>query len=238
MKDVLGRAIVPKVYKGFNCYQLEATGEIGMSAEELSKVCGIHRTAITAVKSNTSKDCYAPQMTPFVGRDVELTRVQLASKGQPKLILKWDFCCALMSYHECKKVKEANRIINKKDKLLPGEIRCVNADRVIEDGREYFILKNGDKGMSVSGLARACSVPAQTIQNITKNLSGSIYQWSKPFDQESIVLSREATKKGRPVIILRLDFCEAVIAHFACRAVKRNNKKKVEIEVLNFNFNF
>jgi hypothetical protein len=120
-------------------------------------------------------------------------------------------------------------------------IRCKNARCVEENGREYFVLPNGDRGMSKRGLARACNVNSGLIHQFIEKISKlSLPNVPEHFTKDNIVLTREATKNGHRIVILRMDFCEVAIAYFAQRAETKyvRHTKRPEPNVLTFNFTF
>lgn len=235
MKDIYDRTIAQKPYKGLNCYELE-TGEIGMTKDQLAILCGVDKTAINAIIKNKSPKSYSPHMTPFIGYPVELTRAMFAHKGAPTVILKWEFCASVIAYYQHRNEREKIKV--KQTKLLQGESNSVSADRIVEDGCEYFVLKTGDRGMSQRGLARAANVTPKAIQYLIENLSSDAFSdWAKPFNQDNIVLTRDATKQGRRMILYRSGFCRAVIDHYSRSSrTKHNRRERAKSETLKFDF--
>jgi hypothetical protein len=219
MMDIYGRAIAQINHNGFNCYQLP-TGEFGMVKDELAAVCGIVKNAIAPVIKNTDARRYAPEMTPFIGVDVELTRIHFRKVGSPKVLLRWEFCEALITHYKNKASRQGEQIITRKNKekssFSSSKIRCINAERVIENDREYFILENGEIGMSHRGLARASNEKHGTIHRLVHHVSDfPLSDEPGKFTTDNIVLSRDVIKNGKPIVLLRMDFCEAAIAYFA-----------------------
>jgi hypothetical protein len=235
MKDVLGRAIVLTTRNNFECYQLEATRDFGMTKTQLATACGISTQGIDNVIRNTNPKKYAPHMTSFIGQRVTLTRVVLPSGGKAKIVLKWDFCKALMAYYLNKKSTKVERIINEKLKLSPGEFKVENAERVVENGLEYFVLENGDRGMSLRGLCCACKTSHGAVNQLIGKLSSPAYSdWASSFTHENIFLTHEVTKNGKRVVLLQMEFCEAVMAYFARSKKTKHYKQVVASTVLNF----
>ena len=101
-------------YKGYSCYQI-TNGAIGMTKRDLADACGVHESMIDhyIAKRNSKENSVPLWLAPFAGYDVVLTRKTM-SGGPPKIIFKWEFCCAVIKHHKGKTLKEyqdENRLV-------------------------------------------------------------------------------------------------------------------------------
>jgi hypothetical protein len=215
MIDSKETTISPIIYKGYNCYQTEM-GDVGMTKSALADICNVSVTSIDYIIKNIDKKTYAPWLTAFSGHDVILTRKTFASsRGKSTVILRWDFCCAVIGYYQ------------NKDMIIANEVEVF---QVVYKDYDCYQTAKGEIGMSKLNLANACGVHESAIDHLLRqiNTGANVPHWLTPFINYEVVLTRKSLKGGAPKIILKWDFCCAVIRYYKSK-IQKNDDNEVKL---------
>jgi hypothetical protein len=198
--------LTPIIHEGYDCYQTN-TGAIGMAKPELAIICGVDTMSIHYILKHCGNEAFAPWLTPFASQDKILTYKQ-NDRARPTTILKWDFCFAVIKYYQNK-----NTEIAKESEMIP----------ITYNGYSCYQTSDGAIGMDRKNLADVCGVSTSAINHyIAKRNSNekSIPSWLIPFKGCDIVLARKQCIGCSVKIILKWDFCFAVIKHFENKNLK------------------
>ena len=184
-------------------------GEFGMSIQQLTDVCCVSKKKVIYAIRRRTHEKFAPWLTPFAG-DVILTRQRLFRKNHT-IILKWDFCNAVIAYFQNEQAKIAVSIINK--------------------GYKCYQTNAGEIGMTKLDLAEACDVYLSSIYDLIKHTTHSSiapWPWLQVFVGSDISLLRVWLKSGgQPKVLLKWDFCWAVINHYKNTSQKADRQYRV-----------
>jgi hypothetical protein len=97
--------------------------------------------------------------------------------------------------------------------------------RVEQDGIEFYTLKTGVSGMSISGLARLCGIDRRAISRLLKRIHGTKIrsEWLKSFLGKDLHLGLNSVSGAK---IIHGEVCVAIIGYYAFEA--RNKTKAAE----------
>jgi hypothetical protein len=86
--------------------------------------------------------------------------------------------------------------------------------RVEQDGVEFYTLKSGESGMSISGLARLCNVSDKAIAKLLKSIARTSVQSKRlqRFCGKDLYLELQAPKGAT---IIRAEVCSAIVRYYA-----------------------
>jgi hypothetical protein len=89
--------------------------------------------------------------------------------------------------------------------------------RVEQDGVEFYTLKTGVSGMSISGLARLCGIDRRAISRLLKRIHGTKLrsEWLKSFLGKDLYLGLNSVSGAK---IIHGEACVAIIGYYAFEA--------------------
>jgi hypothetical protein len=89
--------------------------------------------------------------------------------------------------------------------------------RVEQDGVEFYTLKTGVSGMSISGLARLCGIDRRAISRLLKRIHGTKLrsEWLKSFLGKDLCLGLNSVSGAK---IIHGEACVAIIGYYAFEA--------------------
>jgi hypothetical protein len=89
--------------------------------------------------------------------------------------------------------------------------------RVEQDGVEFYTLKTGVSGMSISGLARLCGIDRRAISRLLKRIHGTKLrsEWLKSFLGQDLCLGLNSVSGAK---IIHGEACVAIIGYYAFEA--------------------
>ena len=184
-------------------------GEFGMSIQALTDVCCVSKKKVIYAIRRRTHQKFAPWLTPFAG-DMILARQRLFQKNHT-IILKLNFCNAVIDYFQNEQAKIAIPIIHK--------------------GYKCYQTNAGDIGMTKLDLAEACDVYLSSIYGLIKHTTHSSiapWPWLQVFVGSDISLLRVWLKNGgQPKVLLKWDFCWAVINHYKNTSQKADRQYRV-----------
>jgi hypothetical protein len=163
--------------------------------------------AIHYILKHCGNEAFAPWLTPFASQNKILT-YKKNDHARHTTILKWDFCFAIIKYYQNK-----NNEMTKEPEVTP----------INYNGYSCYQTGNGAIGMDRKNLADVCGVSASTIDYyIAKRNSSekSVPSWLAPFKGCNVVLTQKSCIGCSIKIILKWDFCLAVIKHFESKKLK------------------
>ncbi len=184
-------------HEGCPCYKTNK-GEFGMDKQSLADACKVNKESINYIMKHVGNKVFAPWLAPFIDSDIILTRQQL-TRGHPTVILKWEFCSAVMAYYQDKQAKIKEEI--------PVSLTTYQ-------GYDCYQTESGDIGVSKQSLADACNVHTSMIDQLVKHTISKPTRclvWLHPFIGTDVVLTKVWLNGGMPKLILKWDFCSAAI---------------------------